>query len=312
MFAKKFFLTLMLITLMMYLANESWALVDYSDNEDDGNFTPRSSRVVTKAPGPRKKKSSSGGFGFISSWGANLGYENIQVKTPGHDDSVNSYLMGLHLETEYNVYLSVGHHWFSTNDRNLASSAKTESGNTTAIVGLHWLKMGDDKNGANFDFYLGAVFPHQQSPLASTRQDKIVGVETAKGLGRMSLGIGYELRLTQGPKLESELSIGDIQILKAAMSLQATNDIRVLVEASSIKINPGDNEDEDYRLDAEREFIRISPALYLGIFPSVNWVIGANFRTKEDSEDSRLVDARLWEISGVYGNSVFTRFVGTY
>ena len=118
-------------------------------------------------------------------------------------------------------------------------------------------------------------------------------------------GLAYELRMTGSAEGESELDIGNIKTLMAAIGWEASGDIRFEVEGGTHKISKGTDPIKASRLSGDISFGYVSPTLTLALSPVIDMELGAVFRTKRNKEPA-LVDARLWNIKGAYGNSLFT------
>ena len=150
----------------------------------------------------------------------------------------------------------------------------------------------------------GLSVGQKNSSFATERTDKIVGVSTAKRFYSFALGIGYEHRLT-GTGGSEEMIIGDITKLSASLGWVVSKDIRFLIEGTTLNIREGENNFIQSFLDEKVTFGSIKPQLQLRVGRSIDFTLGAQFRTKRISREE-LTLARFWSLDGAYGNSVFS------
>ncbi len=296
-----------LILLLGYLlfATQAMALVDYSDTSDAAPAPKKNNRIkINKRPGNTIRSSapsrSSGSGASIGDFSIGTSYHSNGVEVGNKSGKVDSLHFNGHFQTNYGFYLTANHYMASSESSDLAVESGMQHGNPKFMVGFNWLRIGGGAEAATIDILAGASFGQNNSDFASTRTDKIFGVETTKKIASMVLGLGYEYRITGSPSTETELSIGNIQKLYAVLGWMATPDIRFSFEAGTYKLGLGD---ADYALEEKTSFGYASPQLHLALSPAVSLDLGAIFRTKRLGDDS-LVDARLYDLKGAYGSSV--------
>jgi len=74
-----------------------------------------------------------------------------------------------------------------------------------------------------------------------------------------------------------------------------------------VKLSESKSQERVSRLENEVSFGYITPTLSLVLSPGVGIDLGATFQTrrvKKEDQDS-LLGARLWELPGAYGNTLF-------
>lgn len=288
----------------------NFALVDYTDPRDD--FKPQSSGAATtsepkveKAPvtSISKTKTSSKGKRTLSGMfnsGIYYGSKNIDLaETSG---KLNVFGVDAEFFTPYNIFLRAS--YFQGKVSKLSSndpiSSDYQKGNPQFLLGFNWLEFGEISERATIDLYGGMSFGQKDSFLATERSDKIVGISTAKRFHEFALGFGLEYILT-GISPDHELEIGNVTKVSASIGWMVSNDIKFLVEAHSVAIGSGDNENHPYQLQDKIKFSTVGPKVMLGISPLVNLTLAANVRTRR-IKNSNLLDARLYSQPAAYGN----------
>ena len=120
----------------------------------------------------------------------------------------------------------------------------------------------------------------------------------------MDYHFGYGLALTGPTKNVDEVAIGNIQTLSVAIGWIVSSDIRFLLEGESFKVLSKMNENSMF-LSRDYQFSYISPKVILGISPFVSLEMGGVFRTKREHTTDEFINAKLWNLKGAYGNSIY-------
>ena len=304
----------LVVLLSLTLSLNSYALVDYSDSESSSTApravskprptTAASSIVQRSAP---RKSSGSGASIFGGDFELEALYENQSISFDDASGNFQKLTLAGHFQTNYNLYIDFGY-WAATSElRNSAGvdeSLENEKGRLKFILGFNWLRFGKSEEMATVDIY-GGGYLKGSGGVASTRTDKVVGIETSKRFHNFALALGYEYHLTGTPSAESESSIGNIGILKTSLGWMVSNDISFTLEGGMVSIKADTNVDRVNRIEEASKFSYIKPSLILGLAPSVGLEMGGVFRTRRAHNIDSLVSSRLWNIPGAYGNSLF-------
>lgn len=296
-----------LIISMLFSANQAFALVDYSDNDSSAAPAPtkRSPRPIkiNKSPSQSLRSSapqrSSAGSSF-GEFSFGTGYQSNNIEVGERTGKVDSWHFDGHFQTNYGFYLNASHFLASSESDSLAENSGTQQGNPKAILGFNWLRFGSGSDAGTIDIIVGASFGQTGSDFATSRTDKVFGIETTKKMATMVLGLGYEYRITGAPGNSEELAIGNIQKIYAILGWMATPDIRFSFEGGTYKIGETTGE---YSLGEQTSFGYVAPKVHLGLSPVVSLDLGAIFRSKRLKNES-LVDARLYDLKGAYGSSI--------
>jgi len=281
-------------------------LVDYSESESVApSKSPRpkaSPRKVSKASKPR---SSSAGPSYTPSGMFDLGmtYKSIDVKADETVGKVNVMEVNGHMATNFNIFLDFKYWQASTDIEELTSDSGSQEGNPEVLLGFNWLQFGGGEDGTSVDLLFGGRFS-SSSELASSRTDKIFGIESIKRFYTFALGLGYRLYMTGTPEDEEEVDIGNIQKLYATFGWMVSHDISFEIEGAVFNIGNSNSVTRANILETKESFGTISPTLNLRLGPMVGLGLGATFRTDKVSDTEKLVGARLWDMSGVYGSSI--------
>lgn len=300
---------ILLSTLTLALLSPAQALVDYTET------TPSQPRVKRNSPAPARriapKVNTSTQAQSSSSNGASLGLFNIQsmyhsMKVEGESGQSDIQKMKLHalFQTHYNLFVDADYDFYQSSDEEVGTSGDWQAGRGKALLGFNWLQFGSVADLATIDL-IGGIRSSSSSDLASSRLDKIVGVETTKRFYQFAVGFGYELWLTGTPDSEEEMKIGNVSLLKASLGWVVSRDIRFSLEGATVSISKASDSDEGLKLDKDIKYSYVSPMLSLGLSPFVNVNMGATFRTRRAKDVQRLVPAKLWELPGLYGNTLF-------
>ncbi len=292
---------------LMFLSHSVGALVDYSEPA----FQPQNSGARSiSAPKPKttstKKisspnRSKGGPMGTLN-MALSQGFSNVELD--GLSAKVNKTKIEGHFQTQYNIYLDFSYWQASSAEKQISESNEYQKGNPDVILGFNWLQFGSVQDAANIDLYGGAVFGQKGSELGTERTTKVFGLKTAKRFNQFALGLGYEMGFTDTPDGDDEMAIGNIATLAASVGWSVSPDIRFIIEANNYKISASDAAGRSNVLTRDLSFSSITPKAHLNLSPWVMLELGATFRTRR-LRDPDLVKARLWDMEGAYGNSMF-------
>lgn len=294
------------ISLILFSFN-SYSLVDYSE-PDYKPANAGASRVAPLDDNPapvkttRKVQRRGGGKEHSQMLSMSTYYKSVDAKF--NEGSGKASFLGIKgkFHTQYNVFLDFSYWQADTSSELLGNDGSSQRGNPEVIVGLNWLRFGRPAEVALVDFYGGASFG-QDSAFAHSRTDQIVGVTTAKRFNQLALGLGYELRLTGDAKSEDELQIGNISRLSATLGWMTSGEIRFSLDGHLYSISTPSSGKEN-SLQEKVKFASLVPKLGLNLSPIVLLELGTAIRTRRIN-DADLLGARLWNLHGAYGNSIF-------
>jgi hypothetical protein len=289
--------------------SSAFALVDYGESS---SFVPnkkerankKSSRMVKRRPksasSPTKRGGPSGFFDISTVY-------NVQnVGREFGDGKINQYNINTHFQTGYNIFVDASFWMASSEDENLSSEKGTQMGNPLFKIGFNWLRFGNSSEMATINLVGGMSFKNSGSTFASSRSDQLYAVETTKRFHDFALGLSYEIRVTGASNSDSEMDLGNMKSFLASIGWKASPDISFVVEGATTKISPSKSTEKKLFLEDEITFGYVSPKLILGISPLIKVEMGALFRTKRVTNKDNLVDAKMWDLKGVYGNTLFT------
>lgn len=276
--------------LLMSLSLNANALVDYSETVAENNKEGPVNRSATKLEGPR---SNSKALIWKSDFSFNANYEAREIEA----EKIGVVNLNTHLQTPFNIYLDLTY-W------NAQNKAGSQSGNPKAIIGLNWLRFGGPSDEARLDIFGGARLA-ASSELASSRTDKIFGVETTKRFGTFGIGLGFDMTMTGAPKKETDMSIGNIQRIALSGGWMVSNDIQFELEVENFKINQASDNTRTNNLAKRVSFSTLSPKLNLSLAPGIGLEMGARFRTNRPKTEQELASAKLFDLHGAYSNSLF-------
>ncbi|OUR97801.1 hypothetical protein A9Q84_06265 [Halobacteriovorax marinus] len=285
---------------------QCFALVDYSEVEDvksSRRAAPNRNQpaIIRKAPAQKASSNNSGGGGNFE---LSTLYEQQQVSAQTDDGDLSKVSFVGHFQTDYNLYLDVSYWMANATLNSSETSGDYEQGRPKVILGFNWLRFGKAQEMSTVDLFAGGVWKGSDS-VASTRTDKIIGIETSKRFYIFALALGYEYHLTGTPESESETAIGNIGILKTSLGWMVSGDISFVLEAGMVKIDSDSNLDRANRLTESTQFSYLRPSALLGLSRSVSLEIGGVFRTRRARDVDTLLGAKLWNVPGAYGNSLF-------
>ncbi len=286
----KSFFSISLSTLFL-LSFNAYALVDYSETVNDPNPKAMPNQLTSKMPNAARSESKS--LIWKSDFSFATNYESMEIDA----DKIGVFNLNTHVQTPFNIYLDLTY-WQAQ------EKLGSQSGNPKAIIGFNWLRFGSPADEAKFDFYGGGRFAGT-SDLASSRTDKIFGVETTKRFGTFGLGLGYDISLTGAPKKEADMGIGNIHRIIVSGGWMVSNDIQFEIELENFKIAESNDKSRANYLLKSVSFSTLSPKLNLTLVPAVNLELGARFKTNKAKLDQNLASAKLFDLHGVYSNSLF-------
>jgi hypothetical protein len=307
---------LLLSSTLLIGAFNAQALTDYSDFTSSSAAPAPAPQRAEPAPRPapaqqaeivrRAPPNRSANHGVRTGAYFHLGggYEQIYFQGANQTDKVSLTHINGHFQTPWDVFLRTSFWRGQTESAYLTDSSRAQNGNLTTILGFNWLKFGQPHELATVDVYGGAVFA-ANSDLASSRTDKLAGIETSKRFGDFLVGLGFEYRFHGNARRDWETAIGDGQKLSAVLGWRATPDIQFLVEGATVTIKSG-AQDQPNALSEAVTYGYVTPKMGLGIRHFVQLELGARFPTKKASNTSELINARLWDMGGANGTSLFT------
>ena len=290
---------------ILALSTQAYALVDYS--------SPVQADAPKAKPNSAPSKMASAGPSSISMekfFSLNTGIEKLKVNYGGQTNKVSLYSLGGHFQTPYNIYMDASFWGASAADSKITDKNKTQMGNPTMKLGFNWLTLGNASELATFDFTAGMMFAGpKSSDFSSSRTDAMVGVELTKRFSDFALLLGYEYRFAGKTKISEETPVGNIQKIMASLGWKISNDIRFALEGTMYRVGQNKLNTPNAGLSENISFASLSPKLSLGLASSVDLELGALYRTRSVSLKDDIVDARLWDLKGLYGNSIFANLV---
>ncbi len=273
---------ILLPTFLLSISFQVLAIVDYSDPSPE---TVKSSKSSTKINNNRNENSGSNHSEFSLA-------SNYEISEVGKE-KVGAVNFDMHFQTPYNVFLD-GSFWQAN------YKGQQQAGNPKVMLGFNWLKMGNASDEARLDLTAGMRF-RGQSEIASSRNDKIFGIETTKRFMNFGLGLAYELTLSGDPSKQDEYAIGNVHRISVSTGWMVSNDIQFELEAENFKVMESTNSARLNRLSSPLSFSTISPKLNLGLSSYVNFILGARFQMQKAQ-----VTAKLFDLHGANSNSVFS------
>ncbi len=289
------------------------ALVDYSDSGNNyqravetsspavpkiapsKNITNKSQARVA-APG-NKNVSKSSPFGIE----LQMGLKSSDINEIEEETKLQSYQFAAELVTPYNFSL-FSSYWMGKTKSNLLSEQRSMSkGNGTVGIRTNWLAWGEAYERVSLDFY-GARRFKSSDLLASSRSDYLLGVETAKRFYSLSFGLAFNRTISGNPERESEVKIGNINLVKASIGMVVSSDIRFLLEGGRTTIDRGEALNK-------LNYTFIAPELRLSLAPLISLNLRGEFRGSSERVSADLLSARLFDLPAVYGNTLSSALV---
>jgi hypothetical protein len=289
-----------------FISHNSLALVDYSNVEgSSSSFKPNNrpkaaNKIKRNAPKAARAATKSGptSFELLTS------FEQQDVSGDATTGDISKVSFQGHFQTQYNLYLDFSY-WAASNGLSTHEGPSSyDKGRPEFILGFNWLRFGAIQEMATVDIYGGATFAGSEE-IASTRTDKIIGVETSKRFYNFAIAIGYEYVISGTPKNSEELTIGNINTLKTTLGWVVSGDISFVLEGGMVSIDNAQSSESSYKLLEDSKFSYLRPSVNLGLSPTISLEMGGVFRTRSAKDVDTLVDAKLWNVPGAYGNSLF-------
>lgn len=290
----------------------SYALVEYDDNSGGGVRVKLKEKLQQRMSVPKgnsnikinKIPRNNGPQLTQKMFNVGLAYENLNVKQEGMEGSVGLVRMGGQFQMPINIFLDFSYYGGKTESKELSKENSFQKGNAKFIVGFNWLKVGNFEDQMRIDIYGGFSAAEKRSALGSSRNDKVFGLRTSKNFYTVMLGLIGEINLTGSPDNKEETSIGNITKLGGAVGWVVSNDIRFEAEYNNYFIKSSDDDDSPNNLANDVSFGVVSPRILLRFFGGVDFSLGTHFQTKKKLDTRPLLKAKLYDIPGVYGNSV--------
>lgn len=290
-------------SLAIALSLEAQALVDYSDKSEGsaGDFSVKSQAAAPQAEGAPRKR----GMKYLE---FSTSFDSMEFSQNGRSGKAQMVGGTLSLRSPYSFFAELSYFEGRMEETNREHKS-SESGNPKLIIGSNWLQLGGPQDNARVDVYVGVSNKTKNSAMGSSRTDKIVGVETSKQILALVLGLSGQYILTGNPEDSSELRIGNIARMGGGLGLVLSPDIRFSMEANYYRLSRADNiAATDYALVDDVTFSTLGPKLILGMGQLFELELGAHFQTKRPQtkqSNVNLLDAKLFQFPGAYGNSLF-------
>lgn len=273
---------LLLPLILFSFSFQVFALVDYSDP------SPEPSKMQKISLKNISKNESSGLS--RSEFSLSSGYEMAQINS----EKVGAMNFDLHFGTPYNVFFD-GSYWQAD------YKGQSQAGNPKFILGFNWLKIGSQSDEARLDLMAGMKLS-STAEIASSRTDKIFGVETTKRFMNFAIGFGYELTVVGDAKNQKEEAIGNIHRISATAGWMVSNDIQFELEAENFKVMESADTNRANYLHTPLRFSTISPKLNLGLGSFVNFILGARFQMQKAAP----TEAKIFDLHGADSSTIFT------
>lgn len=293
-------LELFAVFLLFLLHYNAYCLVDYSGEPPQSAppevKSPKMGKIVQKAAPQTAQRSAGPSYLSLGS-----SFHSVNVPTPAGEAKVGFLKLDAAINTPYNIFFEFSQ-WYGQSDSDqIVNEVGGQKGNPKGIIGFNWIKFGDRSEEASVDLYGGVQFT-SKSQLARSVNDKIFGIRSAKRFYQFILEIGHEGILTGKDVGEQELAIGNMGHLFATIGWMATTDIHFALKGGTISIA---HARDDGGLANKEKFGYISPALSLILSPYMGLDLGATFRSRRAKQD--LIGARLWDVPGAYGSSLWLK-----
>ena len=276
------------------------APVDYSEEVKEKKKTKKKGKKPSQlSPVVRRPETSLRG-----SWVFETSLETIDVDSFSPQEKTSLYKLNVYYKPRPDFYFKVSQFYGASNDINL-NGAFSKKGNLEVRLVANWLRWSNGEYDTKLDIFGGVSIKERNSNFASSRNDKIVGFETARNFSNFIFSLGHELRLTSTPKDKAEMAIGDIRKYYAIFGWKVTSDINFAVEAVQHNIRPSNNEGLALKDKVVSGYL--SPWLFLNLSARYDIIMGGVFRTNRIKNREELIKARLWSFQGLYGNSIFAK-----
>lgn len=281
------------------------ALVDYTESSVP-DVTPAKVSAPAKSSAPTVNSSANIKQNSAPSSGmfeVAMSYEALSVKEGERHGDASLARIETHFQTPYSLFIDLSFWRLNSVSESIDQQERVDNGNPLVKLGFNWLQFGKGHDAATVDLY-GAYSFKGSNGVASSRDDKIVGIETAKRFYDFALALGFEYQLTGTPKDAEELQIGNIQKILASAGWMVSHDIQFIVEGANVKVKESSEVGEG-KLAQSFSYSYVAPAARLGLSSIVNLELGAIFRTQKPKVEQDLVSARMWGHKGIYGNSLY-------
>lgn len=292
-------------TLSLLFSFNAEALVDYTESAAPEISVPKaaaapksSAPAVSSSANVKQNSAPSSGMFEIA-----LSYEAVNVKEGERHGDAALARVDTHFQTPFSLFVDLSFWRLNTVSEGVDFQERADNGNPVFKLGFNWLQFGKGHDAATVDLY-GAYSFKGSNGVAASRDDKMVGVETAKRFYDFALALGFEYQLTGSPSDQGELEIGNVQRILASVGWMVSHDIQFIVEGGNVKVKES-SEVGPNKLAESFSYSYVSPAARLGISPLVNLELGAVFRTQKPEVSQDLVSARMWGYKGIYGNSLY-------
>lgn len=295
---------LAIIIFLVFPVTYLHALVDYSEPE----FRNSSPQVIQREA-PRRASGNRGTSQATFRLGTQ--YDSLTIKSDGQKDKVGILKFNGQFHTSYDVFMDV-RYWMSPSTplEQLGHQGEESSwhqGNPRVALGFNWIDFGQGPTDGNIDLYGGGYFAaSSSSAFGASRNDTFFGVVTSKRFYSFALSLGYEMRMTGTAKKSEELAIGNIQKLHASLAWRTSPDFQLILEGASYNIGAYGGDDRPLFLSESQSFAQVNPSILLRLSHSAGLRLGAIFQTNKVDDLNEMIQARLWDIDGLYGNQIYT------
>jgi hypothetical protein len=213
------------------------------------------------------------------------------------------------LQTPYNVFLDTSYYMAKSDSDWISPQKKSfQQGNPRLALGFNWLKLGSIRERAQFDIYAGMSIKTKNSDFGSSRNDQYGGIRTTKNFHYFVIGLIGELTMMGTPSNHKEAALGNMSRLGGALAWVVSTDITLELEAYRYQISAyGKSGYSGEKVDHNITFAGASPKLLLGLSSNIELMLGGTFKTKNimPRDQRLLVSAKLYDVLGAYGNSIF-------
>ncbi len=311
----KYLLRVLLISTVGF---RSFALIDYSDSASSSGNSNGAIKMNAPRQIPTISQINSGsaevarGDRLLQGFSLSAKYDALKLDAGTKKGAVNILTFDGHVETPANIFLDLSYSGISSKLISIAPQESSfQSANISILLGLNWLKFGSVTDLAMLNLVGGVNFAPSQSDFSSSRIDKIVAVQTSKRFNTFIIDLGYELTLSGEVDNNQEVDIGNIQKFYSKLGWVVSPDIAFQLEGATVTIKNSDNFTRDIsrRLMTEVDFGYLSPKLNLGLGKMVELELGAIFRMTKAQKLEQLVDARLWNTKGLYGDVLYSALI---
>ena len=272
------------------------ALVDYTESEEEAplNRTFKAKEI----PSFKERSASRKAFQTM------LGYRQINIKTDRNISTMDFLDVSGHFQSHYNIYLDLSYWTANARSRKLFDDKRGfQKGNPTGLVGINWFETGPVDQRASMDILLGGTLGEKNSSLAFSRNDTSFGIKTVKYFGPVSLKITYTHTKTGRPKRQEEMDIGPLQSIQGTLYWKRPR-TSFSLESGAHRIRAVGEDIHPLRLTKKISFAYLGSHMTFHLGDRIQLKLGAVFKTR-GSTDHSLLSAKLYNVKGSYGNSLF-------